>query len=596
MVVGPRFMPGRPVEGPNGTGWHPDTTRVPDASRISPPYVGKGTRNGHDISIEVTAEAGFPITDYRAVTHAVAAKTLPDGSLRLALAEQDSIPNRDFILRYRAGADEPRAILQTSAKNGEEGYFSLAVYPPMLDVESLVGRREIIFVVDVSGSMAGLPLSLCRDAMRSALARLRPVDTFNIVTFAGESMRAFEAPRPANRQNVAEALRIVDGLRAGGGTQMVNAIDAALGTNVEKGRSRYVFFMTDGYVGNDDEIVGRSKDFVRALEERGQRARVFGFGVGSSVNRHLIDGLSRAGNGIAVYASSREHPDRAVNRFYYYIDRAVLSNLRVNWANFHVEELEPPEMPDLFASHAIILHGRYRGAPGNMTLRADAGGETVEIPIRVAKAVTTGNPTVVFGTLWARSKVQHLEEALLGRDQPDPREAIVKLGLEFNLVTRYTSLIAIDTSRKVGNGTPGLVVQPNERPEGVDLAMAGYREDEGLGQEMASYAESLESAAPMREQVYAVSRVTPKRGCGCRVAERGGDSAASGAVIAGLAMLWRRKRRRRKAGTPQILHSRRRDADTASVPCTFTYSSTPSSARPRCSSLSSRHRAEHGRR
>jgi Ca-activated chloride channel family protein len=345
---------------------------------------------------------------------------------------------------------------------------------------------------------------------------------------------------------VEEAMRVINGLSAGGGTQMVNAIDAALGTNVEKGRNRYIFFMTDGFVGNDKEIIQRSKAFVQVLRERRQRARVFGFGTGSSVNRYLIDGLSRAGDGVAVYVSSREDPEEAVNRFYHYIDRAVLTNLRVSWADLHVEELEPPEMPDLFASHAVILHGRYRGTPSaTMTLRADAGEETVEIPIRVEKAVTGANPSSVLGTLWARSKVQHLEEALLGRDAPDPREAIVKLGLEFNLVTPYTSLIAIDTSRKVSDGRPDLVVQPNERPEGVDLAMAGYADEAAVGvQQEAFYDESLQSAGPMREQVYAVSRVEPKRGCGCRVAERRRDSGAWGAVIVALAALSRRKRDR----------------------------------------------------
>ena len=584
MVVGPRFMPGEPLErGRTGTGWQRDTTRVPDASRVSPPYVGKGTRSGHDISIEVVARTGFPVTDYRAVTHEVGARTSPDGSIRLALAKKGAIANRDFILRYRAGAEEPRAVLHTSAKDARHGYFSLAVYPPTLDVESLVGRREIIFVVDVSGSMSGTPLSLCREAMRAALARLRPVDTFNIVTFAGHAMQAFETPRPANRHNVGEGLRVIDGLRAGGGTQMVDAIDKALGTRVERGRHRYVFFMTDGYVGNEEEIADRSKVFVRALEERGQRARVFGFGVGSSPNRHLIDALSRAGNGIAVYASNREHPDRAVNRFYHYIDRAVLTNVSVDWAKLRVEDLQPREVPDLFASHAIVLHGRYRGTPsGKMTLRANAGKETVEIPVRIEPAVTDGAPTTVLGTLWARSKVQHLEEALLSGEAPDAQQAIVKLGLEFNIVTRYTSFIAVDTSRVVGDGTPEVVVQPNERPEDVDLEMAGY-------------SESALSGA-IHEQIYAVAQVDPKRGCGCRVAGRHGNGAWTGALLVLFAALSRRKRRHSLLASPRTLFSRRPDADTRSVPCMFTCSSTPSSARPPSSSPSSPLPAELGRR
>jgi Ca-activated chloride channel family protein len=566
MVVGPRFMPGAELErAPSGLGTKADTTRVPDASRISPPYAGKGQRTGRDISLELVADPSVAVTSFDVPTHEVVSRRPADGTLRLTLAEKASIPNRDFVLRYRVAGGEPRATLHLSGQ--ESGYFSLQVAPPDLDVEQLVGRRELVFVVDVSGSMSGLPLSMCKTAMRDALRRMRPVDTFNILTFSGQTARAFEAPRPANLANVREALAVVDGLSAGGGTHMADAVAAALSPDVDIGRQRYVFFMTDGYVGNDDEIVAASRRFVRAVESEGGRARVFGFGVGSSVNRHLIDGLSSAGKGVAVYATAREDPIRAVNRFFHYIDRAVLENLRVDWAGMKVDELYPSPLPDLFASHPVILHGRYRGQPsGRVTVRGAAGGQSLELPVHVQAAPAALSGPGVLGALWAREKVTFLEEAL-GLGDTGAAEQITRLGLDFHLVTRFTSLVAVDDSRRVSDGKPNTVLEALDEPEGVDVAMAGGESapSDGYGYEYSddplndicridpaacptvdvskqSAWSELES-----ESVYAVQQSAPRRGCGCRVAgePNGGSAAGFTAALALCLAALRRSRRSR---------------------------------------------------
>src|SRR5690606_8700283 len=142
------------------------------------------------------------------------------------------------------------------------------------------------FVVDVSGSMSGQPLGMCKIAMREALSRLRPHDTFNILTFAGATRKLFPRARPANRDNIADALAFLARAKAGGGTEMASAVTEALSAPIEAGRHRYVFFLTDGYVGEEEAIFAGSRELVEAAARRGQRARVFGFGVGSSVNRH----------------------------------------------------------------------------------------------------------------------------------------------------------------------------------------------------------------------------------------------------------------------------------------------------------------------
>lgn len=482
MVVGPRYMPGRALAGPSaGDGTREDTTQVPDASRISPPYVGKGERSGHDISLELTATTALAVSDFEVPTHDVIAKTPADGSLHLTLSKKDSLPNRDFVLRYRVAGKEPKATLFLGNQTNNQGFFSLVVQPPVLDVEKTVGRREVVFVVDVSGSMSGAPLAMCKSAMREALGMLRPVDTFNVITFAGAPAKAFPAPIAANDANLKRAFEVVDRMEAGGGTEMLDAVAVALSPTVEPGRHRYVFFLTDGYVGNEAQIIDSAAAFVSAVERGGQRARVFSFGVGSSINRHLIDGLARAGKGTAVVATTREDPARAVNRFYHYIDHPILEDLALDFGSLKANELYPIEAPDLFASRPVILHGTFSGAvPQNLGVTAKLAGKQIRLPVSVRPlGATAAAPDAILGLLFARSKVTAIEETLWDRDSRAAEREIVELGERFNLVTRFTSLVAVDRSRTVGDGTPAKVVQPLEEPEGVDLESAGGRAKKG---------------------------------------------------------------------------------------------------------------------
>ncbi|MEZ4233991.1 MAG: VIT domain-containing protein, partial [Polyangiaceae bacterium] len=511
MVVGPRYMPGEALGGPqSGKGTHADTTRVTDASRISPPYVGQGKRSGHDISLEVVANAGQPLTDIDVPTHQVEKQARSDGSLRLALKDQASVPNRDFVFRYRVADDRPRATLFTSNESGP-GYFSLVIQPPGVDVDALVGRRELIFVVDVSGSMNGLPLSLSRDAIRQALGGLRPLDTFNVITFASGTRQLFDSAQPANSATLQQAQNFVSTLRAGGSTEMAKAIDAALAPRVTPGRNRYVFFLTDGFVGNESELIEKGERFTRAATSKDAQARVFTMGVGSSPNRNLIDGLSKAGRGVATYVSSREDPLGAVNRFYHVIDQAILTDLHIEWGGMTPRNVTPNQVPDLFASHALALHGEYTKAPARAPkISARAGKQRYEIEV-VRRAPALGDRAEkVLGSLWARGQISDYEEQLRSGQGRDRAEAsITKLGLEFDLVTRYTSFVAVDESQVV-QGPLSSMMQPVDGPEGVDVGAAGGVEfsDEPLDAPMSG-------AAPMpSESNYQVSS---RRGCGCQL-------------------------------------------------------------------------------
>ncbi len=476
MVVGPRFMPGAPT-GHAGSGWSPDTTDVPDASRISPPIVGAGMRTGHDIDVEVIVDAGLPVLDVQTPTHAVDAFASSDGIVHLRLGERDRIPNRDFVLRYAVGAETPRAAaFAAPGPEGEGGVVSLMVQPPQLDLDALVGAREIVFVVDVSGSMSGVPLSQAKAAMRRALRALGPDDTFNVHTFAGHSARAFDGPRPANKTNIDHALRFIDAARAGGGTYLAEAVKHAL-SDVGPGRHRYVVFLTDGYVGNESEIFAHAEALVRAQEKAGRKARVFGMGIGSSVNRHLIEGLAKAGDGTAMYVLVDEMPDGAVDRFYRTIDHPVLTDVRIDWGGLAVESVEPAVMPDLLATQPLVVLAKYTEAgEGTVRITGKLDGKDVTLPVKVSLpapgAAVDRRKAAALPSLWARARVETLSRRLWQGHDASAVEAITALGLTYRLVTAYTSFVAVDRSRVVGDGDPKTVVQPVEAPAGVDPAMA----------------------------------------------------------------------------------------------------------------------------
>ena len=454
MVVGPRYTAGSK-----------------DAQRITPSVVGKGTRTGHDIDVEVTIDAGMPLRSLSVPTHDT--QTRRGGqTTTVTLAEAKSIPNRDFVLRYRVDGPELQSTLFVPEGN-DERFFTLLLQPPTSDVDALVGKRELVFVVDVSGSMYGPPLAMCKYAMRQALRQLRPVDTFNVLVFESGTGQAFDRPVPANQENIQAAASFIDGLRAGGGTEISSAVDAALSPPVGQGRHRYVFFLTDGFVSIEDEVFARTRAWVRRLGAKGQRARVFAMGTGSSPNRELLRKLTKAGKGVAVYASNREDPARAVNSFFRTIDSPALVEPRITWGGAKVSGLHPAELPDLYVSRPGVVHGRIRGSvPRRVTLVGKVGHRKVRVPVTVQTLPASRAATQ--GQLWARAEIEDLE--LSAAVDGDPRQAaITELGLEHRLVTRYTSFVAVDTSRTVGEGQPARIEQPVDVPEAVDPAMAGAR-------------------------------------------------------------------------------------------------------------------------
>ncbi|MDX9975189.1 MAG: VWA domain-containing protein, partial [FCB group bacterium] len=438
----------------------------PDAARIAPPVTPEGTRAGHDIAIEVRIDAGVPISDIASDLHEVDVQRPSPNKAVLTLKDKDEIPNRDFILRYGvAGQDIQDALLVHTDSRG--GFFTLILQAPERVAPEAVTPKEMIFVIDCSGSMSGFPIEKAKEAMRLCIEQMNPNDTFNLVSFAGGMGYCFNRPAPNTQENRAKALAYLEALQGGGGTEMMPAIRAALEGQDDSERLRIVCFMTDGFIGNDMEILDAIKKNVGG-------ARVFAFGIGNSVNRFLIEGMGREGRGASEVVTLQTDGDEAAKRFHERVDSPILTDISIDFGSLPMNDLypAPDAIPDLFAAQPLVITGRYKGqGRGAVVLR----GETATGPFerRIDIELPSNAPGHdVLATLWARQRIESLMsddwiEMQRGRGEGDNKKAITDLGLDYNLVTQYTSFVAIEERVVTKGGKTRTVQVPVEMPDGV---------------------------------------------------------------------------------------------------------------------------------
>jgi Ca-activated chloride channel homolog len=462
MVVAPRYIPGQPT-GKQAGGWSPDTNRVPDASRITPPVTPEGTRAGHDISLKVAIDSGVPIEGLLSKTHDVAIdRPAPDHAV-VRLRDKSVIPNKDFVLKYDvAGKRVQDAVLTHHGSKG--GFFSLILQPPERVAVAEVAPKELVFVLDTSGSMMGFPIEKAKEAMRHALNGLNPRDTFNLITFAGDTHILFPQPVSATPENLARAQQFLESRHGSGGTEMMKAIRAALEPSDRQQHVRVVCFMTDGEVGNDFEIIGEVK--------RHPNARVFSFGIGSSVNHFLLDNMARHGRGEVEYVGLRDDGSAAARRFHERVRNPLLTDISIDWGGLPVSDVTPARIPDLFGAKPVVLSGRYNGSgSGAIRLRGRMAGRDFVREIRV-NLPASERAHDVLATLWARRKVddlmaQDMKAMQHGQFPEDLKQQITQLGLDYRLMTQFTSFVAVEEKTVTEGGQPRRVEVPVEMPEGM---------------------------------------------------------------------------------------------------------------------------------
>ena len=463
MVVGPRYIRGAPIskkpelpkelkgkvgelegatEGgdPSGTGWSPDTTRVPDASRITPPALMPGYRTGHDISLSVSLEAGVPVGDIKSPNHKVTLERIGASGAVVEISPADSIPNKDFVMKCAVVGEKPEMAVLAHSKGRDQGYFMLMIQPK-LDAElAKAPPREVVFLVDVSGSMGGHPTEKVKEAMRHFFRLSKPNDTVQVITFAGYANKLFERPVAATKENVSRALNFTQQIQAGGGTEMLKGIRMVLNEPVDPERVRIVVMLTDGYIGNEAEII------AEVGRRAGDQIRFWAVGIGSSPNRFLIDGVAKQGGGMSGMIELNTDPKELVSQIVDRIHRAQLANIQIDWNDLSVYEIFPRRIPELWAGRPVILFGRYaEGGRTQIELSGVAEGKPLSYSLDVALPRTQPKHGVLSKT-WARKKIEDISAQMYYADTPEVIEEITQVALTYRLMSQYTSFVAVDES------------------------------------------------------------------------------------------------------------------------------------------------------
>ncbi len=389
---------------------------------------------------------------------------------QLTLDDSDPFQgNRDFVLNYRLAGNQITSGLILYQGDGEN-FFLYMAQPPQRVKSEEIPPREFIFVVDVSGSMEGFPLNTSKNLLQNLIGQMRPSDYFNVVLFAGDSTSLSPASLPANQQNVSRAIELLDQQRGSGGTELLPALKQAMSLPLQSGVSRSIVLVTDGYISGEKGAF----DYIR--ENLGQ-SNVFAFGIGASVNRYLIEGVAKAGMGEPFIVEKESQADETSERFREYIQTPAMTDIKVRSYGFDTYDVFPAHIPDMLAQRPIIVFGKWRGPlTGTFELSGKTGlGDYAASVDVVGVQPDSGNLALRY--LWARSRITELSDYGSSDLSESQVKEITSLGLTYNLLTPYTSFIAVREIVRNSSGDAEDIDQPLPIPLGVtDLAVGSEPE------------------------------------------------------------------------------------------------------------------------
>ena len=448
-VVGPRFVDSN------------ETTSFADQ-----PYTDEGVLPSYDFDINLNLKTGIPIWGAASTSHDVNIEFIDKNEAEIKLKPgNEKTGNKDFILNYKLVGDniETGILLQ---EGKDENFFLMMVQPPKRVEPKKIPPREYVFVIDVSGSMHGFPLTIAKKTFIKIMRDIRPEDKFNIVYFSGGSEIYSPMSLNANPQEMRKAIEFINKKEGMGGTRILDALKTSLGMNKDDGYSRTFVVITDGYV----QVEKEAFDLIK--ENLGE-ANLFAFGIGKSLNRHLIEGMARAGQGEPFFVTDIDDPENEVEKFTNYVLSPVLTDIKVEFEAFNAYDIEPKNIPDLLADRPILVWGKYRGkVEGSVKIKGNSDIE-YETNLRIKDFGKEIN-SEALKYLWARNKIRELDD-LASISNYNVKKEVTELGLKYNLLSNYTSFIAQDYKVR-SDGTMEKINQPLPLPEGVSGRAIGARQ------------------------------------------------------------------------------------------------------------------------
>lgn len=454
-VVGPRYSNAKEGSVPASEHW------------VANPYLRQGELSATTFDINVAINAGMPIKDLVCNSHKINTQFSAQDTAKISLdkAEKNS-GNRDYILRYRLDGNKIQTGLLLT-RGEKENFFLLMLQPPKRITKADIPGREYIFIVDVSGSMYGFPLDISKKLMSNLIGNLRSTDKFNVLLFSGGSTLLAEESLPATKANIQKAINVIEQQRGGGGTELLPALKRALSLKKEEDFSRTAVIVTDGYVTVEEEAF----DLIRSNLGN---TNMFAFGIGSSVNRHIIEGMAHVGMGEPFIITRQDQASGQAERFRKMIQSPVLTQAIVSFKGFDAYEVEPISIPDVLAERTVLIFGKWRGKPqGKIKLTGIAGDGKYTQTINVADYQPAAE-NAALKYLWARHRITILSDYNKLRADDKRVKEVTDLGLMYNLLTAYTSFVAVDNEVVNKDGKVTTVKQPLPLPESVsDYAVGG---------------------------------------------------------------------------------------------------------------------------
>ncbi len=455
MVVGPRYNPPGYKDGIAAVA-RGKPGRSTQKTEVQ--YLRPDERSGHDISLTVELDAGVAIEQIASRSHVIETTRPSPSRAQIRLGRLDALPNKDFVLRYKVAGQQIKSALITH-QDQRGGYFTLMLYPPE-DQKALQRKAlELVFVLDCSGSMSGKPIAQAKAAVKRALARMQPHDTFQIIRFSNDASKLGPKPLEATPKNVRRGQRYLASLRGSGGTQMIEGIKAALDFPHDPARLRFVVFLTDGFIGNEAEILA-------AVHEKLGTSRIFSFGVGSAPNRYLLDRLAKLGRGAVAYVGLNDSAAEIMDLFFERTSHPAITDLTVDWGDLRVTDVFPERLGDLFVGRPVIVTGRFaEPKPSVIRVRGKIGGHTRELA--VPATFHEGARHAGLPVIWARMKIADLFDRTTYDRGGDLDEQIKHVALEYGLMSAYTAFVAVDSLNRTAGDHGTTVAVPVPVPDGV---------------------------------------------------------------------------------------------------------------------------------